>query len=101
MTTRPNGIYYSNGDVIRLGDRVEIKRFLRSPLQGVVSYLPGVSNIHPDMEYDNVKYWAVTLHDETVLSWLFHPGTKVKASIRLVSRGEPGSFALKSDDQLK
>jgi hypothetical protein len=74
---------------VRLGDRVEMKRFLRSPLIGHVCYLPGISPVHPELEYEQ---WAIKSLDGTVYAIGYFPEQfQVPRGIRFVCRTDtPG-----------
>jgi len=72
-----------------LGDRVRVKRMLRRSRIGTVCYVPGVSPVHPEMEYGGLRFWAVELDDRTVLSWPVVPGSaEVIDSVEFLERGK-------------
>ena len=106
MSPRPNGAgrssglhYHGTSDEVRLGDRVKMKRFLRADRLGTVCYIPGVSPRHEELEYEDVRQWAIRTHDGAVYPILYDPaGFQPPKSILLVSRGE--EVSLKPDERL-
>ena len=44
--------YFGTQEEVRLADRVAIRRLLRKELQGTVTYIPGISPQHGDLEYE-------------------------------------------------
>lgn len=85
--------YYGTHDEVRLGDRVRIKRWLRSDLYGTVCYIPGLSPTHAAIGNDQ---WAIRLDDETVVAMGYFPedqlcGQPGKKYI-LVGRGTGGEL---------
>lgn len=87
--------YFGTQDEVEIGDRVRIKRWLRSDQCGIVCHIPGVSPPHPSLEYDDVKKWAIRLDDGTILAMGYEPGNKYgqpDKHLVLVVRGEGGNL---------
>ena len=79
---------YATGEDIRLGDKIRVRRFLRSPLVATVCYLPGVSPKHPDIEYEDVRQWAYRAAKGTVYVVLYAPETfQPPRKFEFISRG--------------
>lgn len=98
-----SGLFYSGTtDEVRLGDRVRIHRLLRRDLMGTVCYIPGISPPHPDLEYDDVRQWAIRLDDGTVLAIGYSPEHRLgqpKRDLILVNRSGD-SRSLMPDEEL-
>ena len=84
--------YFASEVEVRLGDRVELKRFLRKPRRGIVCYISGVSPLQSELEDDAIRQWAIKTDDGAVLPILYHPdGFQPPEDIQFVCRGEdPG-----------
>ena len=65
--------YSNTDDEVRVGDLIRVKRFLRSPIEAYVVYVPGQSQLHSELEYDGVKQWAYQTADGTVWASGFFP----------------------------
>ena len=78
--------YFGTREEVRLGDRVQIRRLLRRPLDGVVCHIPGVSPRHRELE----DKWAIQLADGSLRVMVYSPDeAQPRRKIRLVSRGAP------------
>jgi hypothetical protein len=91
MTPNSGLYYYGTGEDVRLGDRVRIRRWIRSDLFGVVCYIPGISSRHPALEYEDVAKWAIRLDDGTVFAMGYDTVNKFgqpKKNLVLLSRGQ-------------
>ena len=98
MEDKKRLMFYADGVTdLRLGDRVEIRRFLRKPLKGVVCYVPGQCKPNRDMQGEGLEDWGVSLEDGSIIAWVFLPEKTVKPSIKLISRGDVGDRLLKPD----
>lgn len=81
--------YFSSEVEVELGDRVLWSRFMRSPLKGIVCYIPGLSPKHPMLEYEDVAHWAVRTEDGAVFPILYDPDNfQPPKRIRFLGRGE-------------
>jgi hypothetical protein len=93
---RPSSrLYYANADEeVRLGDVIRVRRFLRRAQLATVSYIPGISPRHPDIEYDDVRQWAYTMEDGRIYLMGYCP-ERVQPSRRIcfVRRGQESSIA--------
>jgi hypothetical protein len=88
-TAPSSGLFYhGTKEEVRLGDRVRIRRWLRRPLKGVVSYIPGLSPLHPEIGSDE---WAILLPDGSLRCTVYSPRERstVRPHIEFVARGEP------------
>ena len=101
MTTSSRLCYHGTNEQVELGDRVELKRLLRKPIQGTVIYLPGVSPRHDEMEWPEFSRWAIELDNGTVMSWPYLPDElQTSKRLRLLARGPSGFVGLQSTDKL-
>ncbi len=67
--------YYGTTEEVQLGDHVRLRRRFRTDLKGVVSYIPGFSKMHSELEYDDVKQWAIRCDDGTIRAMAYYPNT--------------------------
>jgi hypothetical protein len=74
---KPSGFYYHRTNIeVRLGDRITIFRWFRCPRPAVVVYIPGVSQLHPHLEYEDVKHWAIQFEDGSLEVMAYDPSNK-------------------------
>ena len=93
--------YAGTNEEVRLGDRVRIRRWLRRPIVGTVTYIPGVSRVHHELEGEGEREWAIQLDDGRIMSWLFLPERlQPKPGIELVARGDAGYRGLQPTTDL-
>lgn len=94
-------LHYHGTDIeVRLGDRVLIARLFRRPIPGVVSYIPGVSPKHPELERE-VPEWAVQLEDGTLVSWVYVPAElQPSRRVQFVGRGSTDFEGIGPDTEL-
>lgn len=86
---------------IRLGDNILFKNIIFGKSKGVVCYVPGESPLHPEMEYEGEKNWAIKLENGRVISWLYLPEEyEANKRVVFVKRGNPFFEGLKPDDEL-
>lgn len=88
-----SGLFYSGTKKeVCLGDRIRLKRWIRSDLYGTVCYIPGISKRHPELEYEDVKKWAIRLDNGTVLAMGYYPDHprvgQPKKDLELVARNQ-------------
>lgn len=92
--------YWRTQTEVRLGDRVLMKRWLRSALRGTVCYIPGLSPPHSELEYDDVRQWAIRAEDGSVYATVYDPGKcQPSKGIQFVERG--GTGLLEPDEHLE
>jgi len=69
-----SGLFYHHAhQEVRLGDRVRMRRWFRRDLEGTVCYIPGISPLHDELEYEDVKQWAIRTDDGAVYPILYDP----------------------------
>jgi hypothetical protein len=70
----PSQLFYYGTEIeVQLGDKVRIRRWLRSPREGTVYYVPGISPKHRELEYGDVKQWAIKTTDGYLFPILYDP----------------------------
>jgi hypothetical protein len=96
-------LYYQGTEIpVIVGDRVVVKSLFGRKRNGVVTYVPGQSKVHSEMEGPGFAQWAITLDDEagTTLVWTYAPDQLQPARrILFVSRGEAPENALPAPDE--
>lgn len=88
-----SGLFYHGTEIeVQIGDRVSLQRLLRKSQDGVVTYIPGISQPHSELEYRDVKQWAIKTDDGSVYPILYDPENfQPPKHIKFVSRSrEPG-----------
>lgn len=88
-------IRYLTGEPVEFGDHVSYRSMLFwwrwKP--GRLSYLPGLSEVHPEMEHDGLTWVGVSGIDGTFRGVLVDPSSKrLQKSLRFVRRSDGGSF---------
>jgi hypothetical protein len=85
-------LFYHGTEIeIELGDRVEMSRWIRKPVRGVVCYIPGISSPHSDLEYEGIRQWAIRAEDGAIYPILYEPlRFKPPAKIKFLGRGNEG-----------
>ncbi len=91
---RHSGLFYhGTKEEVRLGDQIRIKRFLRSPIDAVVCYIPGISPKHKDMEYGDICRWAYRTGDDSIYINCYDPeNLQPPKSLSLIARGTGGEL---------
>ena len=91
---KSSGLYYhGTQEEVCLGDRVKLKRWFRKDEEGIVSYIPGISPQHKELEHGDIKQWAIKTVDGTVYPVLYDPtGFQPPKQIILLSRGQEESL---------
>ena len=81
--------YYGTQEEMRLGDVIRIRRWFHRDRHAVVCYLPGVSPMHPELEFGDIKLWAYRTAVGTIESLPYLPVQSPCAPkhITLVERG--------------
>ena len=67
--------YHASNIEVQLGDRVKMTRLIRRSTTGTVCYIPGLSEVHDELEYDDVQQWAIRSDDGSVYPILYCPET--------------------------
>lgn len=81
--------YFGSGEEVSLGDRVRIKRVFRRDLDGKVCYIPGISPVHKELEYDDVQQWAIEGDNGSIYPILYDPeGFQPPSKIVFVGRAK-------------
>ena len=94
--------YFGTQDEVQIGDRLLIKRWFRQDLFGTVCYIPGISPAHPQLEYEDVKQWAICLDDGTFRVMGYYPESKYgQPSKKFVLQSRGTSGELKPDEKLE
>jgi len=87
----PKPFVYAGTDIpVRVGDRVTVRSWfgLGRKRPGVVSYLPGQSPVHSQMEAPDFSQWAITLDNSHSLIWAYVPTQlRPSRSIEFLERG--------------
>lgn len=65
--------YHGSTTEVRLGDRVEVRGWFGVKYRGYVSYIPGISEKRRELEYEDVRQWAITSDDGTTYPILYDP----------------------------
>lgn len=80
--------YRGTSDEVRLGDHVCIRRLFWRKETGTVCYIPGISPIHAELEYDDVRQWAIRTDNGNVYAILYDPQNfPPPKNISLLARG--------------
>lgn len=88
-----NLFYHGAATEVRLGDRVRLRRFFRPDQSGVVCYIPGLSPNHSELEYEDVRQWAIRADDGSVYPIVYDPENfQPPKRICFVSRGTGGEL---------
>ena len=83
--------YHGTTDEVRLGDVIRVRRWFHRDRHGVVCYLPGVSPMHPELEFGDIRLWAYRTAAGTIETLPYSPAQSPDAPkhITLVDRGRP------------
>jgi hypothetical protein len=98
-TPLPEPVRYHGGDVpVQLGDHVEV-RSLFWWKGGRVTYVPGISPTHPELEFNGLMWACVDFYNGTRTGILVDPETgKLLKQARFVRRDPEGFSPLRPDD---
>jgi len=92
-TDSSGAVFYGDGATQVLpGDHVEMRVWahLFTKESGVVTYVPGISKLHREMEHGGLAWAGIRLGDGTVVGSVVDPNTRrLKKGIKFVCRGEP------------
>jgi hypothetical protein len=96
------GVCYANGEAVMEGDHVSYKSMLfwRGWKPGRISYVPGVSQPHPEMEHDGLTWVGVSGDNGTFRGVLVDPDTHTIAeSVKFLRRSDGTPYL--TPDQIK
>src|SRR5262245_59148782 len=91
-------LYYHDGQQMHLGDRVRIRRFLRSPIVATIDYLSGESTPHCEIEIEGLVAFAISRRSDTCVIWMRLPGERLTKRFELLARGTPEKAIAPTDD---
>jgi hypothetical protein len=96
-----NEIYYNDCQTpVKLGDVVEKRIFFRKR-QGRVVYLPGVSQLNKEMNYNGLEYVGVKIEGGPMVATLVDPeGHFLQSKIRFVKRDVSAVREVQPEDNL-
>ncbi|PTX97312.1 hypothetical protein DB346_20115 [Verrucomicrobia bacterium LW23] len=81
-------LYYDDGVTeVKLGDRVVVQRFFFLRYSGIVWYLPGYSEAHPEMVVEGMELWAVQTNGSNLFVFPFDGEERAPSNVIFVSRG--------------
>lgn len=88
----PKLVYFGTDIEVKIGDKVKMKRLILRDRECVVCYIPGVSEKHSEIEYEDVQQWGVKDSEGAVWLMAYEPNRyPAPKNIVFVSRGdEPG-----------
>jgi hypothetical protein len=87
MNKSSNLYYHGTQDEVRLGDLIEVKGWFRTKRATVV-YIPGQSPILRNLEYSDVKHWAIRDENGTINIIAYDPEHfQPPRKFRLLGRG--------------
>ena len=92
--------YFESDTDVQLGDHVRYRSALLwwrwKP--GRISYVPGVSEIHPEMEHGGLQWVGVSGIDGTFRGILVEPGARhIQRSVKFQTRSDGSRFLTPSD----
>lgn len=98
-------LFYHGTDIeVMLGDRVRYTKglFWRRAVSGRVCYMPGVSNPHPQLDFEGTRMWSIQLENGSNYAWIYCP-EEVQPSwrIKFVARDGSVDGLLTPDEILK
>jgi len=87
----PKPFVYAGTDIlVRVGDRVTVRSWfgLGRKRPGVVSYMPGQSPVHSQMEAPGFSQWAITIDNGHSIIWAYVPAQlRPSRRIKFLERG--------------
>lgn len=101
--------YHGTDIDICLGDRIEYRKIFGGKLllggkfPGTVAYVPGQSQKNSELEYGDVKHWAMVLdgEEDSPIIWPYFPEDGwVSKRIQFVSRGRDFSNSIRPDEMV-
>ena len=95
MSKETESIRYASGDVVMEGDHVSYKStlFWRGWKAGRISYLPGVSRRHPEMEHNGLTWVGISGDNGTFRGVLVEPDSStISSSVRFLRRSDGSPY---------
>lgn len=91
-------IFYNDQKTeVALGDRVELRVWFRRR-RGVVIYVPGVSPLNPNIDYDGIRSVGIQIDEGPFVATPVDPDQSVLfPRISFLARGEPPEKVLPPD----
>ena len=87
-TNHPPVKYRGTGDVVRLGDHVEVRYWLFFKGRGRITYVPGVSPLKRTLERDGLAWVRIKLENGTLVDSIVMPDGALQRSVTLLARGD-------------
>ena len=85
-TTHPPIKYRDSGDVVMLGDAVQVRYWLLFSGRGRITYVPGVSPHNRQLERDGLAWVRVALDAGGLVDFVVMPDGALQKSVVLLSR---------------
>ena len=97
----PRVTYADGSTEVRLGDQVRTMFWYIIPTRGRVVYVPGVSPLHPKLEWGGMRWVGLKTSDGDVIGLWVEPGTgRLKRRVRLVARDASPMDEIQPDQKL-
>ena len=97
-------LFYKGTDIeVKLGDIIEYRKFFGfGPARsGFVSYMPGESKPHRELEYGDVSQWGLNIGGGNLIVIAYVPDElQPPRGLKFISRGNPEEETLKPDDEV-
>lgn len=93
-------VYYSDGTTpVQIGDEVETRVFFKKT-SGQVAYVPGISPVNPEMEFNGLTYVGIRTVDQGIMGVTVMPNSStIKKSIKFLRRGKESGFREVNPDE--
>jgi hypothetical protein len=92
-------VKYAETDTdVRVGDRVTYRRLLFGTTEGMMVYVPGVSALNGELEYDNIEHCVVRLKSGRHIAIANAVGDQqLSRRINFLARGDVGKDEIGPD----
>ncbi len=92
--------YSDRANVVQIGDRVRVRLFLILRRTGRISYLPGVSPLHREMEHDGIRNVGITFDKGGAGGFWFDPDTlMLSKAVMFLGRDNSPAPGLPSEEE--
>lgn len=92
--------YHDGKTAVLLGDHVEMRFFFRRT-QGRITYVPGLSKPHSEMEFGGLTWVGINLERGWVIKEVVDPESgKLKKGIKFLGRSTTPVRGIKPSDQI-